>query len=88
MPDAGNSGYSSPLCIYCPAAQYPQEARNSKTQGTVELAALITPDGQAQNITVIQPLPHGLTENAIAAVKEWKFTPANGPGSRISPFSN
>lgn len=79
VPEAGKNGYSFPRCVYCPAAQFPHEARDSKTQGTVELAALITPDGQALNITVIEPLPHGLTESAIAAVKQWKFTPATGP---------
>jgi TonB family protein len=79
VPQAGKNGYSSPTCIYCPTAQYPQEARDSKAQGSVELAALVTPDGRAQDITVIQPLPHGLTESAIATVKQWKFKPATGP---------
>jgi TonB family protein len=79
VPEAGKNGYSDPVCVYCPAAQYPQEARDSKTQGSVELAALVTPDGQAQDITVIQALPHGLTESAIDAVKQWKFRPATGP---------
>jgi len=36
-------------------------------------------NGQADDIVIKKPLPDGLTETAIAAVKSWKFSPALGP---------
>jgi hypothetical protein len=39
-------------------------------------------NGQADDIVVKKPLPEGLTEKAIAAVKSWKFSPALGPDGK------
>jgi len=43
-------------------------------QGTVILKAAVGTDGKA-NINVMRPLPNGLTENAIDAVRSWRFKP-------------
>jgi protein TonB len=79
---AGLGGYGSPACLYCPTAQYSDAAVKAKYQGMVLVAALITPDGRATNVRVVKGLGLGLDENAVAAVKTWRFRPAAGPDGK------
>ncbi|MGA8034458.1 MAG: energy transducer TonB [Candidatus Acidiferrales bacterium] len=81
-PTAGTGGYGSPVCLYCPQAEYSDEAVKAKYQGTVLLVATITPDGKATDIQVVKGMGLGLDEKAIAAVRTWRFTPARGPDGR------
>jgi TonB family protein len=53
-----------------------------KFRGSMPLSMIITTEGQAEDIKAVKPLPYGLTENAIQAVKKWKFTPATGPNGK------
>jgi periplasmic protein TonB len=82
LPTAGTGGYGSPVCLYCPQAEYSDEAVKAKYQGTVLLIATITPDGKATDIQVVKGMGLGLDEKAIAAVRTWRFTPARGPDGR------
>jgi len=72
----GTDGAGYPSCEYCPSPGYSAKARNRKFQGTVVLEVVITTRGRAENIRVLKPAPHGLTEQAIDAVKAWRFKPA------------
>lgn len=81
-PPAGYGGYGRPECLYCPNAQYSDEAVKAKYQGVVLVDALITPDGHAAYVRVIKSLGLGLDENAVAAVKTWRFKPAKGPDGK------
>lgn len=74
----GRGSYSHAVCIQCPQPQYPEEAHNSGAQGTVELALWIGVDGKVYNVIVKKALSAELTENAVAAVKEWTFRPGKG----------
>jgi periplasmic protein TonB len=71
-------GVNYPTCVYCPPAKYSEEARKAKFQGTVTLQVLVTPDGRGTDIEVVKGLGMGLDEQAIEAVKGWKFRPAYG----------
>jgi protein TonB len=79
---AGYGGYGSPQCLYCPNAQFSDEAVKAKHQGVVLVDALITPDGRATDIRVVKSLGLGLDENAVAAVRTWRFKPAMGPDGK------
>jgi protein TonB len=81
-PRAGTRGYGNPACLYCPNAQFSDEAVKAKHQGVVLVTALITRDGRATNVHVVKGLGLGLDENALAAVKTWRFRPATGPDGR------
>jgi TonB family protein len=76
IPEMQPRGYSSPKCGYCPAAVYTDQAAKKHIQGTVILRAVVGTDGKAHDINVMRPLPNGLTENAIDAVRSWTFKPA------------
>jgi TonB family protein len=70
--------------LYCPEAQYSDEAVKAKYQGTVELLAIITPDGRATDIHVVRGVGLGLDEKAIEAVRTWRFRAALGPDGKPS----
>jgi periplasmic protein TonB len=82
--NAGTGGYGYPACIYCPKADFTDEAVKAKYQGTVLLSAIITADGRATDVKVVKGLGLGLDENAIAAVRTWRFKPALGPNGKPS----
>jgi len=82
FPRAGENGYGSPDCIYCPPPQFSDEAVTAKYQGVVTLLVVITPDGRATDIHVAQSPGLGLEEKAIEAVRTWRFKPAVGPDGK------
>jgi periplasmic protein TonB len=81
-PTAGTGGYGTPACLYCPNAQFSDEAVKAKYQGTVLVSAVIGADGRVIEAKVIKSLGLGLDENAVAAVKTWRFKPALGPDGK------
>jgi TonB family protein len=83
MPGIGGVGF--PTCVYCPDAKYPEEARKAKFQGVVQLQVVVRPDGRATDIQVLRGPGLGLDEQAVAAVKTWRFKPALGPNRQPVP---
>jgi TonB family protein len=65
-----------PLILYKEKAQYTQEAKDNKVEGTVVLRVVFGADSQINIIEVIRGLPHGLTEKAVEAAKKIRFEPA------------
>ncbi len=83
IPSSGLNGYGVPKCIHCPDAKFSQEAIKAKyAGGTVIVSAIVGLDGRASDVHVIQALGLGLDQNAIAALKKWRFTPALGPDGK------
>ena len=82
IPAAGKNGRTYPKCVYRPHAAYADEAVKNRVQGTVILTVVVGPDGKASDIVVRKPLPDGLSEKAIEAVKAWRFDPALGPDGK------
>lgn len=81
-PTAGIGGYGTPTCLYCPNAQFSDEAVKAKYQGSVLVSAVIAADGHVLDVKVVKSLGLGLDENAVAAVKTWRFKPALGPDGK------
>ena len=54
---------------------YPQTLRNLHIEGLVRLKAMVAANGTVGEITVIGGNPI-LVENAVKAVKTWKYAPA------------
>ena len=53
-------------------------------QGTVRLKVTLLASGQVGSITAVTRLPHGMTEQAIAAAKQIRFEPKKVNGVPIS----
>ena len=69
-----------------PEPQYTEEARKNQITGTVVLRAVFTSSGQVTNIRSVSGLPFGLTERAIAAARQIKFSPAMKDGHPVSMY--
>jgi protein TonB len=64
------------------APVYPAIAQSSRVQGKVILEALIGLDGHVDHVRVLEPVAL-LTEPAIAAVRQWVFTPTKLNGEPV-----
>jgi TonB family protein len=79
-----SNGIRAPRAIYAPDPEYSLEARKAKLNGTVVLWLIVGPDGQPIDIKVVKSLGHGLDEEAIDAVKRWKFDPGTKDGKPVA----
>jgi protein TonB len=78
-------GATLPRGLYTPDPEFSEEARKAKYQGTCTLMIVVSPDGRATNIRVVNSLGMGLDEKAIEAVKTWRFEPGQKNGHPV-PF--
>jgi len=75
-----------------PRADYTDAARQNNIQGVVRLKVTFLANGQIGAVSAVSGLPNGLTEKAIAAAKNMRFTPkkVNGvavPVARVVEYS-
>lgn len=72
--------------IVKPKATYTDAARENGIQGTVTLRVTFKANGQIGAVVVVAGLPHGLTEQAVNAAKNIKFSAAkrNGVAYEVS----
>ncbi|MDT4969233.1 MAG: periplasmic protein TonB [Acidobacteriota bacterium] len=69
-----------------PEPQYTEEARKNQVSGTVVLRAVFSASGQVTNIRAVSGLPNGLTERAIGAARQIRFSPAMKDGHPVSQY--
>lgn len=77
-------GVTAPKAIQTPDPDYPEAARNANYQGTVVLWLIVDTDGTTKQIKVVRKLGMGLDEEAVAAVKKWRFRPATKNGLPVA----
>jgi protein TonB len=65
------------------AGKYTDEALRAAVEGTVVLDLIVDEKGRARDIKVVSGLGHGLTEAAVAAVKECRFSPGEKEGTAV-----
>ena len=58
-----------------PQAKYNDAGRTNGVQGSVRLKITLLANGSVGSITPVTRLPHGLTEQAIAAARQLRFEP-------------
>jgi TonB family protein len=78
------TAFMRPTILYKEKAKYTEEARQKKIQGTVVLNVTFGADGRMGDIEVERGLPHGLSEQAIAAARVIRFEPALKDGKPAS----
>ena len=76
-------GVSSPRLIHKVEPTYSKQARQAKLEGVVMLAVEVWEDGLPHNIRVVRSLGLGLDENAVEAVKQWRFSPGMEDGTPV-----
>ena len=71
----GAPGYQPSLIVKRSVPSYTEEARRFRLQGTVLVYVMVGDDGVPKDLRVIRGLGMGLDENAIEAVRTWRFRP-------------
>ena len=62
---------------------YSKKARKAKLQGSVMLSVIVRKDGTLEVLKVVRELGLGLDENAIKALKSWRFRPGMKDGRPV-----
>jgi len=78
----------APIKEYAPPPQYTEIARKARIQGVVIVQAIVTKQGEVQDVKVLKGLPMGLDTAAAEAVKKWKFKPATLNGKPVDVYYN
>jgi TonB family protein len=74
------------VITFKPEPGFTEEARKENVTGTVRLRAILSASGEVTGISVVKPLPGGLTEKAIQAARQIKFRPAQKDGHTVSQY--
>jgi protein TonB len=77
-------GVAAPQVIHSIEPEFTPEARQANFQGSVSIRLIVDSEGNPQNIRVARHLGMGLDEQAIEAVKKYKFKPAMYQGHPVS----
>jgi len=77
-------GVVSPKAIYSPEPEFSEKARINQEQGTVTVGVIVGSDGIPRSTRVLCSSAPDLTENAVQAVKSWKFEPGSKDGKPVA----
>jgi TonB family protein len=71
------SGVTDPKLVSKVSPKYTPDAMRAGLEGVVELEAVVRPDGTVGDVRVVKSLDTrlGLDEQAVAAARQWRFTP-------------
>ncbi len=78
-----NSGREPGETIFRVAHEYTEEAMQAGVEGVVGLGVTIDKEGCVVHVEELERLPHGLTENAVAAMRRAVFRPAIENGEPV-----
>ena len=81
-------GVSAPTVVYRIEPNYSEDARRARYQGSVVLSAIVRKDGSIEILKVLRGLGLGLDENAVEALKKWKFRPGTRSGEPVDVALN
>ncbi len=77
------SGIEPPRLLREVKADYTDEARRRGITGDVVLEIVVRRDGTVGDVTLLEGLGGGLDQRAIAAVRQWRFSPARRRGEAV-----
>ncbi len=77
------SGIEPPRLLHEVKADYTEEARRRGLTGDVQLEIVIRRDGSVGDVSLLRGLGSGLDQRAMAAVKQWRFSPARRKGEPV-----
>jgi TonB family protein len=69
-----------------PQPRYTEVARRAAVQGAVIIEAIIDEYGRVADARILKGLPLGLDQEALTAVREWRFQPATLGGRPVKVF--
>ncbi len=82
-PYRAGSGITPPRLVFEERPHYTETARQRGIEGYVVLELVVLRDGSVGDIRIIRRLGAGLDEQALQAVRQWRFLPAERLGSPV-----
>lgn len=76
-------GMIAPKQLYSPEPEFSEKASLEKQQGNVDIDLVVGTDGLPRSLQITCSSAPDLNDNAIAAVKQWKFAPATKDGKPV-----
>lgn len=76
-----------PVLIHKVQPEYPEIARKARIQGVVILEAIITKEGNVENVKVLRRLHPILDQAAVNSVQQWHYKPATLNGRPVKVYS-
>jgi periplasmic protein TonB len=77
-------GVTRPELLHSVDAEYTDEARKARVQGTVIIYGEVFPDGKVHNMRVVHSMGLGLDERALEALTLWRFRPGKKDGKPVA----
>jgi TonB family protein len=77
------SGITPPQILREVKADYTEDARRRGVEGEVVLEIVVRRDGSVGDVKLLNGLPSGLNDRAIAAVRQWRWAPARRLGQAV-----
>ena len=77
-------GIVAPKPLYSPEPEFSEKARIEKHQGEVDIDLVVGTDGLPNDPQITCSSAPDLNDNAIAAVRQWKFAPATKVGKAVA----
>lgn len=77
------SGITPPQILREVKADYTEDARRRGIEGEVVVEIVVRRDGSVGDVRLMNGLQAGLNDRAIAAVKQWRFSPARRLGQAV-----
>jgi TonB family protein len=77
-------GVTRPVVLEKEEPQYSEQARDAKIEGSVVLSTIVETDGRVYDVVVERGLEETLDNNAVAAVRNWIFKPAEKDGKPVA----
>ena len=74
---------SSPVVMHTVDPKFSEEARKSKFMGVVLINLIVDTNGVPQNVHILRGVGMGLDEQALIAVKQYRFKPAMEGGKPV-----
>jgi protein TonB len=73
----------APVAINRAKPDYTDTARKAHISGVVVVEAIVNKQGQVEQVKVLKGLPMGLSDQAVEAVKKWRFKPGTLNGEPV-----
>jgi TonB family protein len=79
---------SRPEVLHRVQPRYTSAALGARIVGAVVVQLTIDTDGRVRDVQVLRGLPFGLTEQAVEAVRQWRFAPSRLDGRPVPVLYN
>jgi len=81
------SGVSAPVITSQEQPRYTNAASKAGIDGSVTISLVVGDDGVPRDLRIVRSLDSGLDQNALDAVRKWRFRPAQKDGQPVAVYS-